>query len=177
MKQTDKPTESIKICTGCGETKPLEAFSRGAANKGGYRSQCKACAVRRSKQWASRNRAKLAEQARHRRWRKHGTPKPKPDPNAASRICNKCQKDLPIEDFPLTYHKPNQRAAICKACKLDQTNRWREENKERCNAQARRRSKTDKAREQGRIRTARWRERRRARIELERMRLSNRKVE
>jgi 5-methylcytosine-specific restriction endonuclease McrA len=55
-----------KHCTKCGETKPVEAFSKHKCKKDGLQSKCKACAAVQGATYFAGNRvAKLAKQAAH----------------------------------------------------------------------------------------------------------------
>jgi 5-methylcytosine-specific restriction endonuclease McrA len=49
--------EGTKCCTKCGETKPLDDFSKRAASPDGKRSQCKPCSNIAARQWVANNQA------------------------------------------------------------------------------------------------------------------------
>lgn len=46
----------MKTCTKCGKTLPLAAFGKQSTGRGGLRANCRTCATRHSKEWASQNR-------------------------------------------------------------------------------------------------------------------------
>ena len=58
---------SAKRCSKCGDTKPVDAFSRDSANKSGLRGQCKSCDSAKNKAWSSKNPERKKENRK--RWR------------------------------------------------------------------------------------------------------------
>jgi hypothetical protein len=149
----------LKTCTKCGEAKPLDDFSHGAVHRDGYRTRCKRCVCAYAKAWASANRPKLAAQARARRLRKSGADSgPKPDPSATTKQCTKCGETKARELFTVNPRNGRFRSP-CKACKLIQTNDWRNRNKDKVNARARARNKTERVKAQTRERVRLWKRR------------------
>lgn len=51
----------IKICTKCQEEKPLDQFNKDKTKKDGLRPICKICTGKQQKQYAQKNKAKIAE--------------------------------------------------------------------------------------------------------------------
>lgn len=45
----------MKLCTKCGETKPLSDFHKGTGRKDGHASHCKVCSNERARQWNKNN--------------------------------------------------------------------------------------------------------------------------
>jgi hypothetical protein len=52
-----------KVCSKCGEEKPLDGFSVSARCRGGYVSRCKKCKAEYTKQYVKLNREKVRESA------------------------------------------------------------------------------------------------------------------
>lgn len=61
---------TTKRCNDCGIEKPLSGFSPTGNPGGGYRSYCKACAVKRTAGWSRRNPEKFRAGKRD-RWARH----------------------------------------------------------------------------------------------------------
>lgn len=60
-----------KTCTGCGESKPLDAFARHPSGKCGRDSKCKKCKARMTQEWKTRCPVRSKE-SRERAEQKHG---------------------------------------------------------------------------------------------------------
>lgn len=52
-----------KLCSKCGEEKPLDGFHRDAKRKDGLCPHCKACAKARAADWYQRNKERVAQQS------------------------------------------------------------------------------------------------------------------
>jgi hypothetical protein len=87
---------TVRLCSDCGETKPLEAFTR---NKGTpwYHRRCKACR-------AARARAGKPPRVR------------KPQPPPGIRLCAGCGETKPLDDFTPT-NGTRYRKKTCKPCR------------------------------------------------------------
>ena len=59
MAMSDQPT--VKTCTKCGETKPLEEFHKHKGRSDGRATQCKACNLEQQRKYRERNREKLRD--------------------------------------------------------------------------------------------------------------------
>lgn len=56
--------EPTKTCTKCGETKPLAAYGLHPNTRDGYRTSCKPCNSKQTRQWAIANPEKVKEWVR-----------------------------------------------------------------------------------------------------------------
>src|SRR5260221_2133030 len=78
-----------KVCTKCGQTKPLEAFARRSERRGGRVSRCKACASAENKTWRE---LQLAKHGYKQPWRNV----PRLD---GMKVCRTCLEAKPLEEF------------------------------------------------------------------------------
>ena len=55
-----------------------------------------------------------------------------------TKICNKCKRELPIEQFELEHTKKygDRRRGTCRECRAKYRKKWRQENPELYHAQA-----------------------------------------
>lgn len=130
----------VKTCRSCAETRSLEEFSRRGDTKAGYRSECKACSVKRqqeyyaknkervlakNKEWYVSNRAKVS--AYNRTYREHRPEQVK----AAKRNWYLANQDRCAEQYRERYKRDQER--------IDRANaEWKAANKERRRAAANR---------------------------------------
>jgi hypothetical protein len=66
--------ETLKACTGCGETKPLSEYFRNKASKDGHFTKCKVCYRTKQKEYESTERGLSVRRAatrKHNQKRKH----------------------------------------------------------------------------------------------------------
>jgi ribosomal protein L40E len=93
-----------KVCTKCGEAKPLAEFHKSKRRSFGLTSKCRQC-------------AKEYDKARYDRlYRKpHIEQEPK-----TTKICTKCGEDKPLEAFYTVAKGSSKRMAACKICLVTQ---------------------------------------------------------
>lgn len=72
------------------------------------------------------------------------------------KTCSKCGQSKPLESFPKEPRRRCGPSNPCKACKLIQMNAWRNRNRERVNAMARVRNKTEPYLANTRERVRKW---------------------
>jgi len=92
-----------KICSKCKEVLPIEKFYKG-------KTQCKKCRIEHSKKYYQKNRDKILE--RSRKCRESNKDKISKFSNDTTKICSKCKKLFPIEEF---LKKKSQ----CKKCRRE----------------------------------------------------------
>lgn len=122
---TDTPTE--KRCTGCGEVKTLDEFSRHRRERDGRQARCKACQRayfaerRKDPTYREGDRAHQAERrasnmARTDEQVAADTARLRPD---GLKVCRTCERSLALEEFYVKRREPDGRQPICRACSAD----------------------------------------------------------
>jgi len=97
-----------KRCTKCGGSKHLADFSKDSRNtKDGRQGKCKSCA------------SKIAEISNR---KKGKLPQKYNDPNATSKICTKCSKDLPLASYYTDTRTRDGRTSECLSCRRNEMN-------------------------------------------------------
>jgi 5-methylcytosine-specific restriction endonuclease McrA len=130
-------SNTLRTCTACGETKPLDAFSVYSRNRRPY-SRCKPCQARataasrakvdpeeasaKRKASYAENRDRRLEQARNYRERKRAeNPKASGPPASDTKQCKKCGEAKPITEFYVYDKEKGHRLSTCKPCHIKQT--------------------------------------------------------
>lgn len=106
---------SVKTCSKCKKTKPIDQFNRRKVSKDGYRGQCQACEREYYRNY-NLNQRDLA----------HLRPifDEKQSKNAEKTdICSKCGETKQISEFPVESRGRKGYRNFCKAC---QRNYWAE---------------------------------------------------
>jgi len=97
-----------KVCTGCGETKPLDAFYRLRLGLGGRHAKCKPCFRTRmvmTDGYADRKRARAAlYRAVKSNWIRR------------AKVCSACRKEALTHGHHDDYSKPLDVRWLCKPC-------------------------------------------------------------
>lgn len=101
-----------KKCSNCGEIRPTEQFSRDPRNKDGLQSQCQVCRKKAKKLAAEKRKGQTF---------------------VAEKACNKCGETKNSTEFYKDAGIADGLATICKVCKNESMNTWREENREQYN--------------------------------------------
>lgn len=127
-----------RTCRRCGETKPLEQFSKDKSCHFGRTYTCRACATARADKWRRENPDRVRENYRRRTgW----TPPPTEPP--AERECSRCGATKPFEEFRTDNSCRFGRGGVCKACESLNGAAWRANNRERARATKRKRRTDD----------------------------------
>lgn len=93
-----------RVCTDCGETKPLERFSKGNAAYG-RKSYCKSCQAKRSQAY----RARILEQ--------EYAP-------ALEKYCPQCKQTLPASEFYVSRGQKSGLQSYCRRCQDGHNLEW-----------------------------------------------------
>lgn len=104
--KTTRPPLAVRTCRSCGETKPVEAFSRSLASKRHPWSRCRDC------QNAARRAQRAADPTKRHPERWH------PDPSTGLPVkrCPRCGATLPEAAYGWRNKAKGERHAICKVC-------------------------------------------------------------
>jgi 5-methylcytosine-specific restriction endonuclease McrA len=106
-----------KVCTQCGESKPLDDFYVKDRATGRRFSWCKACAALRQVDYLRR--------------RREGKP---PRPKPTEKACTRCGVVLPVEQFPLKNSRTGWRRSHCPPCDAADDAAYRTANREKIRA-------------------------------------------
>lgn len=113
--------DQAKVCSECGELKPLDAFNRrGPADPRLY-GQCKLC--RRAATYASIERRK-------------GRPIQPRAVYTTHKTCGRCQQLLPLESFPPRSDAASGIRSVCLSCKREAATEYREAHREKLRQRA-----------------------------------------
>lgn len=91
------------------------------------------------------------------------------------KVCHRCGEIKQLDDFKIKENTFDGRAAICEVCRLKRCAKWRDKHRDKLNAKARERSKSDKVKAQRRERKKRWRVRHPDKLKAERGRYYQRR--
>jgi hypothetical protein len=111
---TDESIE--RICTKCGETKPLKDYNNAKGGKYGKKAECKECASKRRKITYDKSKQKGAFDY----------------PINSVKVCNICKIEKVLTEFTPSKQKKYGRESTCKACMAIRGRKHRLENKEAC---------------------------------------------
>lgn len=101
-----------RVCTGCGDDKPLNAYRRDHMKPGGYDTRCKECASRAAEPRKARNRAFRLERLAE----------------GFIKQCTKCGASKPVAEFPSDDFIAGGSKHHCRACVKVKHTQWRREN-------------------------------------------------
>ena len=105
------PDILTKVCSRCHRTLPLTEFHRNHTRKDGYQYQCKECQKELAQaMYKKREEAKQTEQ---------------PVEVPATKVCAKCGRELPVENFGHTPKNKNGLKSYCKDCENENCRKYR----------------------------------------------------
>lgn len=115
---------SMKRCSKCGESKPLDEFPSRKGSLDGRRNECRSCTRAFHRSWSDRNRDHVKAK---RELLVANTPP------RSQQLCPTCQRTKPASEFRPERLRPGGLQGRCKACQDNSIKRWRETNKEHSN--------------------------------------------
>jgi hypothetical protein len=130
----------VKLCTKCGETKPLDSFHRHSQRIDGRQQYCKSCRTKSKSEWAANHRVEHAAAERERRtanpesyartkhrWRSNN--------READAISNKRRK---LRKFGLTLEEYERmlslQEGLCKICRQPPNGKYNQLHVDHCHA-------------------------------------------
>lgn len=117
----------MKLCSKCGETKPLDGFAKDRSASDGLQGSCRKC---KSDQF--------------RRWKKDGRLKPVRICATGMKYCNRCQTEKAIDDFARSAANSDGRQGRCRLCQSQLATDWNKANRDRCRQTDRNRYQRDR---------------------------------
>ena len=112
--RTTDPVTVTKECNRCHRVLPITEFHRNHTRKDGYQCQCKDCQRELSQDLYSRRKAKFAEAEAE-----------EPQPPKTTKVCAKCGRELPVENFGHTKKNKNGLKSYCKDCENENCRKYR----------------------------------------------------
>lgn len=105
FEERDPTPALLKVCTSCHRELPLSEFNRNHTRKDGYQDQCRQCQSEAAADWYRRKKENP-----------EAFIKKEPDPNATTKVCARCGRELPVERFGHTLKNRNGLKSYCKEC-------------------------------------------------------------
>lgn len=112
-----------RVCTKCGEWKPLAAFYQ--SRRDGVLARCRKCQYKYCQEWREKNPEK-AKASRERRKLRHGPLPIKPlRTTADGKLCSICGERKPPRQFTTDRNNPDGRSNRCRDCARTHHRSWR----------------------------------------------------
>lgn len=109
--RTSDPVKVTKECNRCHRVLPITEFHRNHTRKDGYQCQCKDCQRELAHlMYVKREEAKQTEQ---------------PIEVPTTKVCAKCGRELPVENFGHTKKNKNGLKSYCKECENENCRKYR----------------------------------------------------
>ena len=112
--RTTAPAIVTKVCNRCHRELPITEFHRNHTRKDGYQCQCKECQKELAQaMYKKREEKKKAEAAEQ------------PVEVPTTKVCAKCGRELPVENFGHTKKNKNGLKSYCKDCENENSRKYR----------------------------------------------------
>lgn len=126
-----------KKCTGCGDTKPLNEFSKSRKGAFGLSSRCNWCRRFYSAQLREQHSYKEAHAARCKSWSQRDLARRRKESNwvppglRTTKVCRSCNEEKPLDQFHADKKAALGVSARCKVCAKAAARDWYAGNKDR----------------------------------------------
>lgn len=109
--RTSAPVTVTKVCNRCHRELPITEFHRNHTRKDGYQCQCKEC--QRELDHAMYVKREEAKQTQE------------PTETPTTKVCAKCHRELPVENFGHSPKNKNGLKSYCKECENENCRKYR----------------------------------------------------
>lgn len=109
--RTSAPVTVTKVCNRCHRELPITEFHRNHTRKDGYQCQCKECQRELAHaMYVKREEAKQTQE---------------PTETPTTKVCAKCHRELPVENFGHTKKNKNGLKSYCRDCENENCRKYR----------------------------------------------------
>lgn len=112
--RTSAPDTVTKVCNRCHRELPITEFHRNHTRKDGYQCQCKECQRELSRELYVKREAEKKE-----------TVTEQPVEVPTTKVCAKCKRELPVENFGHSLKNKNGLKSYCRDCENENCRKYR----------------------------------------------------